>query len=79
MKNGPNRPFVKLVTLILVGVWAVLVLDVTPAEPSMWLLMTFTAFIFSLVGRMWGVEADHWLGKINPITISLGNNDEDDQ
>jgi len=76
MQNGPIKPTAKVVTLALVGVWAALVLDLTGAEPQTWLLMSFTAFIFSLVGRMWGLEADYWLQKLNPITISLGDDDE---
>lgn len=76
MQNGPIKPTAKVITLVLVGVWAVLVLEVTTADPPMWLLMSFTAFIFTLVGRMWGLEADYWLSKINPITISWGGNDE---
>lgn len=76
MKNGPIKPTAKVITLLLVGVWAVLVLELTTADPPMWLLMPYTAFIFTLVGRMWGLEADYWLSKINPITISLGDDNE---
>jgi hypothetical protein len=76
MQNGPIKPTVKVITLALVAVWAILVLEVTAADPPMWLLMSYTAFIFLLVGRMWGLEADYWLSKLNPITISLGEDNE---
>jgi len=75
-KNGGVDRFAKAVLLILLGVWAVLVLDLTRANPSQFLLYSLTALIFSIVGRMWRLEAQYWLSKINPITISLG--DEDD-
>jgi len=74
MHNGPTKPFEKLLTLILVGVWAVLALGIQ-STPT-WLLVSLTAFVFSLVGRLWGVEVDYWLETLNPITISLGDDDE---
>lgn len=74
MQNGPIRPFEKLLTLILVGVWAVLALGIQ-STPT-WLLISLTAFVFALVGRLWGVEVNHWLDTLNPITISLGDDDE---
>jgi len=74
MHNGPTKPFEKLLTLILVGVWAVLALGIQ-STPT-WLLVSLTAFVFSLVGRLWGVEVDYWLDTLNPITISLGDDDE---
>jgi hypothetical protein len=79
MKNGPTKPFEKLLTLILVGVWAALALGV--ASAPMWLLVSSTAFVFALIGRLWGVEANYWVSQINPVTISFGggggNNNED--
>lgn len=76
MKNGPTKPFEKLLTLILVGVWAALTLGLAPTDPPTWLLVSSTAFVFVLIGRLWGVEVDYWLDSLNPITISLGDDDE---
>jgi len=75
-KNGPNSRFAKGVLLILIGVWAVLVLDLTRANPSQFLLYSLTALIFSIVGRMWRIEVQHWLSKIQTVTISLGDDNE---
>ncbi|AFH21986.1 hypothetical protein OSG_eHP14_00030 [environmental Halophage eHP-14] len=75
-KNGGVSRFAKAVLLILLGVWAVLVLDLTAADPSQLLLYSLTALIFSIVGRLWRLEAEYWLSKINPITITLGDDDE---
>jgi len=75
-KNGPNSPFAKGVLLILIGVWAILVLDITRANPSQFLLYSLTALIFSIVGRMWRIEVQHWLEKIQTVTINIGDDDE---
>jgi hypothetical protein len=74
MRNGPTRPFEKLLTLVLVGVWATLALGIQ-STPT-WLLVSLTAFVFVLVGRLWGVEVNYWLDTLNPITIRLGDDDE---
>lgn len=76
MRNGGVSRFAKAVLLILLGVWSVLVLDLTAADPSHWLVVSLTALIFGIVGRLWRIEADYWLSKINPITIRLGGDDE---
>jgi len=73
MKNGGNSRFSKVLTLIVVGVWAALALGFGPSSPSSWLLVTSTAFVFLLVGRMWGVEVDYWTTQLNPVTISFGD------
>jgi hypothetical protein len=82
MRNGPIEPFEKLLTLILVGVWCLTALGIQ-STPT-WLLVSLTAFVFALVGRLWGVEVNHWISQINPVTISFGgggdgnnNNNED--
>jgi len=77
MKNGPNQPFEKLLTLILVAVWAVLALGGTTQPPD-WLLVSLTGFVFALVGRLWGIEADYWLSRLNPIEVRLGGDDGED-
>lgn len=76
MEVGVNGWFRKLLTLILVGVWAILVLDLSAAQPSQLTVVLLTAFVFLIIGRMWGVEAEFWLDKLNPITITLGDDDE---
>lgn len=76
MKNGGVSRFAKAVLLILLAVWSVLVLDLTAAKPSQWLVISLTALIFAIVGRLWRIEADHWLNKLNPVTIQLGTDDE---
>jgi len=78
MKNGGNSRFGKALTLIVVGVWAALALGFGPDSPSTWLLVTSTAFVFLLVGRMWGVEVDYWTTQLNPVTISFGDSGGDD-
>jgi len=75
-KNGGVDQFAKGVLLILLGVWAILVLDLTRANPSQFLLYSLTALIFSIVGRMWRLEAKYWLEKLNPITLKAGDDDE---
>lgn len=76
MTNGGVSRFAKAVLLILLGVWVVLVLDLTAADPSPLLLYSLTALIFAIVGRAWRIEAKHWLDKLDPITITLGDDDE---
>ena len=76
MVNGGNSPTAKLALLLVLGVWALLVLDLTAATPSMWLTVTLTAFVFALVGRLWRIEVNYWLDMLNPITIQLGDDDE---
>jgi hypothetical protein len=76
MTNGGVSRFAKTVLLILLGVWVVLVLDLTAADPSQLLLYSLTALIFAIVGRLWRIEAEYWLSKLNPITITLGDDDE---
>lgn len=77
MQNGPNGWFRKLLTLILVGVWAILSLGLVQ-KPSTLIMTGLTAFVFLLVGRLWGVEAEHWLGVLNPVTINFGNDNNED-
>jgi hypothetical protein len=77
MRNGPNSPFAKVVLLILLGVWAVLVLDLTTADPSQWLLISLTGILFAIIGRLWRIEANYWLDKLAPITINFGDNDNE--
>jgi hypothetical protein len=77
MKNGGNSRFSKVLTLIVVAVWAALALGFGPESPSTWLLVTSTAFVFLLVGRMWGVEVDYWTTQLNPVTISFGDAGDD--
>jgi len=76
MRNGPNSPVAKVLVLGLFGVWALLVLDLTTADPSTAVIVFLTAFLFSLIGRMWGLEVDEWMRQLNTITIMLGDDDE---
>jgi len=76
MTNGGVSRFAKAVLLILLGVWVVLVLDLTVADPPQLLLYSLTALIFAIVGRLWRIEAEYWLSKLNPITITLGDDNE---
>jgi len=76
MRTGPNSPLAKVLVIGLFGVWSALVLDLTTADPSTTTVVLLTAFLFSVIGRMWGVEADEWLNQINGITIRLGDDDD---
>jgi hypothetical protein len=76
MKNGGVSRFAKVVLLILLAVWTILVLDLTAANPSQWLVISLTALIFAIVGRLWRIEANHWLRQLNPVTIEFGNENE---
>ena len=76
MTNGGVSRFAKAVLLILLGVWVVLVLDLTAADPSPLLLYSLTALIFAIVGRAWRIEAKHWLDNIGSVTILWGDDDE---
>lgn len=76
MRNGGVSKFAKAVLVVLLGVWTVLVLDLTSASTPPWLLVPLTALIFSIVGRLWRIEAQHWLDKLQPITIDFGDDDE---
>jgi hypothetical protein len=76
MTNGGVSRLAKAVLLFLMGVWAVLVLDLTTAQPPSWLLISLTALLFAIVGRLWRIEADHWLSVLNPITINFGDDNE---
>ena len=74
--GGVNGWFRKLITLILVSVWSVLALGLAE-QPSHLVMVSLTAFVFLLIGRMWGVEADRIVSSLNPITIDFGNEDGD--
>lgn len=76
MVNGGVSRFAKAVLSVLLGVWVALVLDLTSANPPTFILIPLTALIFGIVGRMWRLEADYWLSKLNPITISVGDDDD---
>jgi hypothetical protein len=76
MRNGPNSPVAKVLVLGLFGVWAALVLDLTTADPSTAEVVFLTAFLFSLIGRMWGLEVDEWLDRAWVITIDWRDDDE---
>jgi len=74
MVNGANPRFKKVVALILIGVWGTLILGLAPREPSQFLTVGLTAFVFLLVGRMWGIEAG-FFDRFRPITIDWGNDE----
>jgi hypothetical protein len=76
MRNGPNSPVAKVLVLGLFGVWALLVLDLTTADPPTAVVVFLTAFLFSLIGRMWGLEVDEWLDRAWVITIDWRDDDE---
>jgi hypothetical protein len=76
MRNGPNSPVAKVLVLGLFGVWALLVLDLTTADPSTAVIVFLTAFLFSLIGRMWGLEVDEWLDRVWVVTIDWRDDDE---
>jgi len=76
MKNGPNGLVRKVSTLVLVAVWAMVTLGLSPRDPGEAILLGLTAFVFALVGRMWGIEAQYWLDKLSHVTITLGDDDE---
>jgi len=76
MRNGPNSPVAKILVLGLFGVWSALVLDLTAANPSTATVVLLTAFLFALIGRMWGVEVDAWLSKFGSVTIVWSDDDE---
>jgi hypothetical protein len=76
MTNGGVSRFAKAVLLVLLGVWVVLVLDLTAANPNQLLLYSLTALIFAIVGRLWRIEAKHWLDKLDLVTIMLSDDDE---
>jgi len=74
--GGVNGWYRKLITLILVGVWSVLALGLAE-QPSQLVMVSLTAFVFLLVGRLWGVEADRIISTLNPITIDFGREEDD--
>ena len=76
MRNGPNSPVAKVLVLGLCGVWALLVLDLTTADPPTAVVVFLTAFLFGLIGRMWGLEVDEWLDRAWVITIDWRDDDE---
>jgi len=75
--NGGVSRFAKGVLLILLGVWVVLVLDLTSANPPSYVVIPLTALIFGIVGRMWRIEVKHWLERINHITLIVGDGDDE--
>lgn len=77
MKNGPNGIVRKVSTLALVGVWVAVTLGLSPRDPGEAFLLGLTAFVFALVGRMWGIEARHWLDRLSPITVNFGDNNDE--
>jgi hypothetical protein len=76
MVNGGNSRFAKVAYLAFVVVWGLLVLDVTTADPPMWLLLSLTALLGIILGKMWDVEVQYWLGRFDRVVIRIGNDDE---
>lgn len=77
MKNGGVSRFAKVVALILLSVWSLLILDLTGANPEQWLVISLTALIFAIVGRMWRIEATYWLDQFGPIQIDFGGDENE--
>lgn len=71
------------VTLALVGIWGVMILEIEISHPhvsvgydaGMTILVGTTALVFSILGRMWGVEVD---GIINGLSASDSDTNTDD-
>jgi len=78
MDSGAISLFQKLITVLLMGVWVSLVLELTAANPPDWLLLSLTALMFSIIGRMWGIEAEYWLNRFSNVTIEFNRGDEDE-
>jgi len=76
MKNGGNSRFAKVAYLAFVVVWGLLVLDITTADPPVWLLISLTALLGIILGKMWDVEVQYWLDRFDTVTIRLGEDDE---
>jgi len=77
MKNGGISRFAKATYLIFLLIWAVVVLDPASAEPHPWLLVSLTAILFTILGKMWRIEAEYWLSRLNPVSLELNFGDDE--
>lgn len=74
--NGGNSPYAKIAYLAFVAVWALLVLDLTTANPPQWLVVVLTGLNGVILGKMWDVEVKYWIERFGQVTITVGDDDE---
>lgn len=80
---GKQTRTTAIATIALVGIWGMMVLGVEFSHPHISfqydagaaILISTTALVFAILGRMWGVEVD---GFINGLGVSSDERDDED-